>query len=73
MAAATEQPGNPPVPPPEDRRLRYVDSLRAIAALLVLWVHVSEKFKDFASPDSGWVHALTLPIAGIICFGFGFP
>ncbi len=60
------------MPPPEDRRLRYVDSLRAIAALLVLWVHVSEKFKDFASPDSGWVHALTLPIdagrVGVVTF-----
>jgi len=36
----------------EDRRLRYIDSLRAIAAMLVLWVHVSELFKTVASAGS---------------------
>ncbi|HEX5124302.1 MAG TPA: acyltransferase [Rhodanobacteraceae bacterium] len=65
----------------EDRRLRYVDSLRAIAAMLVLWVHVSEKFKDIAAPGSDWVHALTVPInagrIGVVTFfaisGFVIP
>lgn len=65
----------------EDRRLRYIDSLRAIAAILVLWVHVSEKFKDVASVGSGWVHELTRPInagrLGVVLFfaisGFVIP
>ena len=65
----------------EDRRLRYIDSLRAIAAMLVLWVHVSELFKTVASAGSGWVHALTVPInagrLGVVLFfaisGFVIP
>jgi peptidoglycan/LPS O-acetylase OafA/YrhL len=69
------------VPSREDRRLRYIDSLRAIAAILVLWVHVSEKFKDVATPGSGWVHELTRPInagrLGVVLFfaisGFVIP
>lgn len=56
----------------EDRRLRYIDSLRALAALLVLWVHVSEKFTKVASAGSGWVHELTAPInagrIGVVIF-----
>ncbi|HEY6893644.1 MAG TPA: acyltransferase, partial [Rhodanobacteraceae bacterium] len=65
----------------EDRRLRYIDSLRAIAAMLVLWVHVSEKFKDVAAAGTGWVHELTRPInagrLGVVLFfaisGFVIP
>jgi peptidoglycan/LPS O-acetylase OafA/YrhL len=65
----------------QERRLRYIDSLRAIAAMLVLWVHVSEKFKNIAAPDTGWVHELTLPInagrLGVVLFfaisGFVIP
>jgi peptidoglycan/LPS O-acetylase OafA/YrhL len=65
----------------EDRRLRYIDSLRAIAAMLVLWVHVTEKYKDIAAPGSGWVDELTRPInagrLGVVLFfaisGFVIP
>jgi peptidoglycan/LPS O-acetylase OafA/YrhL len=56
----------------EDRRLHYVDSLRAIAAMLVVWVHVSDLFKNVASAGSEWVYALTLPInagrIGVVTF-----
>ncbi len=65
----------------EDRRLRHIDSLRAIAALLVLWVHVTEKFKNLASADSRWVYEMILPInagrIGVVAFfaisGFVIP
>ena len=65
----------------EDRRLRYIDSLRALAAVLVLWVHVSEKFRDVAAPGTLWVHELTKPInagrLGVVLFfaisGFVIP
>jgi peptidoglycan/LPS O-acetylase OafA/YrhL len=60
------------LPSRDDRRLRYIDSLRAIAAMLVVWVHVSEKFKGFAAAGTDWVYALTRPInagrLGVVLF-----
>jgi peptidoglycan/LPS O-acetylase OafA/YrhL len=49
--------------------------------MLVLWVHVSEKFKDIAAAGTGWVHELTKPInagrLGVVLFfaisGFVIP
>lgn len=77
----TSPPGDRVVQSREDRRLHYVDSLRAIAAMLVLWVHVSEQFKGIAASGTGWVHELTLPInagrLGVVLFfaisGFVIP
>ena len=40
--------------------------------MLVLWVHVSEKFKSIATAGSGWVHELAVPInagrLGVVIF-----
>jgi peptidoglycan/LPS O-acetylase OafA/YrhL len=64
-------------------RYAYIDSLRAIAAMLVLWVHVSELYKQVGpgAIASQWVHALTVPInagrLGVVTFfaisGFVIP
>lgn len=58
----------------EENRLAYIDSLRAIAAILVLWVHVSQLFKWLGpgTAQSSWVHGLTVPInagrIGVVTF-----
>ena len=40
--------------------------------MLVVWVHVSEKFKGFAAAGTDWVYALTRPInagrLGVVLF-----
>jgi peptidoglycan/LPS O-acetylase OafA/YrhL len=47
--------------PAEDRRLRHIDALRALAALLVLWRHVADVFAQ-ADPTGasggGWLRSL---------------
>ena len=67
----------------EENRLAYIDSLRAIAAILVLWVHVSQLFKGLSpgTAQSSWVNGLTVPInagrIGVVTFfaisGFVIP
>ena len=67
----------------EENRLAYIDSLRAIAAMLVVWVHVSQVFKGLspATAQSSWVNGLTVPInagrIGVVTFfaisGFVIP
>ncbi len=67
----------------DERRLAYIDSLRAIAAILVLWTHVSELFTSVGpgAIASAWVHDLTVPInagrLGVVAFfaisGFVIP
>lgn len=67
-----------------DTRLRYVDALRAIAALLVLWLHVGDSFVhlDGATPLRGaWLQAFASGIdlgrVGVVAFflisGFVIP
>lgn len=52
----------PPSPPaPGAPRLRYVDSLRGIAALLVVWLHVAQGYRDLggATPIGGqWLYRI---------------
>lgn len=36
---------------PGDRRLRYIDALRGIAALLVVWLHVTQTFSKIRGGD----------------------
>jgi peptidoglycan/LPS O-acetylase OafA/YrhL len=67
----------------DEGRLAYIDSLRAIAAMLVLWVHVSETFKGAGAVPaaSSWVNTMTQPInmgqLGVVIFfaisGFVIP
>lgn len=67
----------------DDRRLAYIDSLRAIAAMLVLWTHVSESFVTVGTraAASAWVHDAATRIAagrlGVVAFfaisGFVIP
>lgn len=67
-----------------DTRLRYVDALRAIAALLVLWLHVGDSFVhlDGAAPLPGaWLQSLASSVdlgrVGVVTFflisGFVIP
>lgn len=59
---------------PKAARLAHVDSLRAIAALLVVWMHVSERFYSLGPQvaQSRWVYdlALTLDVGrlGVVLF-----
>jgi peptidoglycan/LPS O-acetylase OafA/YrhL len=61
-------------------RLRYVDALRGIAALLVLWLHVSNSFRGLSN-ESGWLSAFLSNIdvgrIGVVVFflisGFVIP
>lgn len=61
-------------------RYAHIDSLRAIAALLVVWTHVSEAFAPFAHRGA-WLadlaHSLDLGRAGVVTFfaisGFVIP
>jgi peptidoglycan/LPS O-acetylase OafA/YrhL len=67
----------------DSRRLAYIDSLRAIAAMLVVWTHVSELFINVGprAAASGWVHDLAVRIGagrlGVVTFfaisGFVIP
>ncbi len=63
-------------------RLRHIDALRAIAALLVVWLHVSDAFVQFdTSGNNHWLHALAQSIdvgrIGVVVFflisGFVIP
>jgi peptidoglycan/LPS O-acetylase OafA/YrhL len=67
-----------------DTRLRYVDALRAIAALLVLWLHVGDSFVHLngAAPLPGaWLQSLASSVdlgrVGVVAFflisGFVIP
>jgi len=48
----------PTVAESADTRLAYIDSLRAIAALLVLWTHASESFYRIGprALQSRWIY-----------------
>jgi peptidoglycan/LPS O-acetylase OafA/YrhL len=74
VAAATERADGVPASVGarrSGRRLAYIDSMRAIAALLVLWVHVSGSFLRLGPPGA-WVHDITEPInagrIGVVLF-----
>jgi peptidoglycan/LPS O-acetylase OafA/YrhL len=63
-------------------RLRYIDALRAIAALLVLWNHVAETYVNLAPAVAGtWLYDITRVIdlgrVGVVVFflisGFVIP
>lgn len=58
---------------PGDRRLRHIDALRAIAALLVLWRHVADAFVGLGPGVSGrwmaeWSAALDFGRVGVVAF-----
>ncbi|HEY6543989.1 MAG TPA: acyltransferase [Dokdonella sp.] len=62
-------------------RLRCVDALRGIAALLVVWMHVSESFASLGPIDGKWIHELARSVdvgrIGVVAFflvsGFVIP
>ncbi len=63
-------------------RLRYIDALRAIAALLVVWMHVSQTWVTFGGGSRGaWLehfaHAFDVGRLGVVVFfvisGFVIP
>ena len=66
-----------------DARLRYIDTLRAVAVLMVVWLHVTESFSAIAGPaaagqvlaDVAWT--LDLGRVGVVVFflvsGFVIP
>ena len=56
-----------PAPPPSER-LRYIDALRAIAALLVVWLHAASTFSN-ASPETARAAAGSSAIPGCIDVG----
>ncbi len=56
-----------PAPPPSER-LRYIDALRAIAALLVVWLHAASTFSN-ASPETGASGRWFIAIPGYIDVG----
>ncbi len=58
---------------PADHRLRHIDALRAIAALLVLWRHVADAFVGLGPGVSGrwiveWSAALDFGRIGVVAF-----
>lgn len=59
---------------PKAARLAHIDSLRAIAALLVVWMHVSERFYNLGPQvaQSRWVYDLALKLdvgrLGVVLF-----
>ena len=73
-----------PLPAPRAERLRYVDALRAIAALLVVWLHTIAAFGR-VSPETqatgGWFRAVVANVdvghVGVVVFflisGFVIP
>lgn len=66
-----------------DSRLRYIDTLRAVAAFLVLWLHVSETYSrlDPIGANGHWMHAVATSVdfgrIGVVAFflisGFVIP
>ena len=62
-------------------RLRRVDALRAIAALLVVWLHVSEAYVGLGRMDGRWLyeiaHSIDVGRIGVVAFflvsGFVIP
>jgi peptidoglycan/LPS O-acetylase OafA/YrhL len=56
-----------PAPPPPER-LRYIDALRAIAALLVVWLHAASTFSN-ASPETAASGRWFVTIPGYIDVG----
>ena len=65
-----------PIPArPRAGRLRHVDNLRAVAALLVVWTHLAEDFstaRRWMAPFRVWLHAvppaLNLGHLGVVLF-----
>ena len=53
-------------------RLRRIDALRGFAALLVVWMHVSESFVSIGPIDGGWIHELARSVdvgrIGVVAF-----
>lgn len=68
---------------PHNSRLRYIDALRAIAALLVVWLHVGESYVqlDPVGANGHWLYAFAQSIdvgrIGVVAFflisGFVIP
>jgi len=65
---------SPDRPPANVGRFAYIDSLRAIAAILVLWTHVSESFLSVgpSTQQSRWVyewaHGIDVGRIGVVAF-----
>ncbi len=60
-------------PRPASHRLAHVDTLRAVAALLVAWAHLSERFRPYAKASTGpevqsWPRYFDFGITGVVLF-----
>lgn len=76
VAAAPIQAGGP-----DGGRLRRIDALRGVAALLVVWMHVAEVFAGLGPIDGKWINELARSVdvgrIGVVAFflvsGFVIP